>query len=80
MDTQTDDNSCLYTLQFADNQIMCPNGKEDLGCMARQLQVECERWGLVIIMEKTLNPCVGEEITDQRIDNNKKSSTCKICN
>lgn len=44
--------TCLYTLQFADNQVVVANDKDDLAYMARRLQEEYKKWGLELVTSR----------------------------
>ena len=68
MGVENDDETCLYTLEFADCQMICANEKEELEYMTRNLKEEYEKQGLIMNIEKHKNTdkqylCVGEEIT-----------------
>ena len=54
MGIKTDDDTCLYTLytlQFADDQVICANEKETLEYMTCKLNEEYEKWGLLMNIE-----------------------------
>jgi len=36
--------ACLYTLQFADDQVVVINDKDDVAYMTRKLQEEYKKW------------------------------------
>jgi hypothetical protein len=40
------DNITLYTLQFADDQVVLAGDEEDLEYMTRELKETYEKWGL----------------------------------
>ena len=40
------ENITLYTLQFADDQVVLAGDKEDLECITRKLKQTYENWGL----------------------------------
>ena len=46
------ENTTLYTLQFADDQVVLVGDKEDLECMTRTLKETYEKWGLVMNLNK----------------------------
>jgi hypothetical protein len=47
------ENITLYTLQFADDQVVLVGKKEDLECMTRKLKETFEKWGLDMNLNKT---------------------------
>jgi hypothetical protein len=47
------ENITLYTLQFADDQVVLGRDKEDLEYMIRKLQETYEKWGLDLNLNKT---------------------------
>lgn len=47
------DNLSLYTLHFADDQIVMAQDKEDLEYMTRKLIKEYEKWGLELNKKRT---------------------------
>ncbi|XP_044749678.1 uncharacterized protein LOC123310275 [Coccinella septempunctata] len=51
----------IYTLQFADDQIIVARDKEDLEYMTRKLKETYEYWGLEMNLEKTKYLCIGDE-------------------
>lgn len=51
----------LYTLQFADDQVVVANNKDDLTCMTRKLQEEYKKWRLEINTQKTKYLPIGVE-------------------
>jgi hypothetical protein len=46
------DNTMIYTLQFADDQVVMAQSKEDLEYMCRKLQEEYSKWGLTMNTDK----------------------------
>lgn len=52
---------CLYTLQFADDQVLIANDKDDLEYMTRKLQEEYEKWGLQLNTQKTKYLPIAQE-------------------
>ena len=53
------ENITLYTLQFADDQVVLAGDKEDLEYMTRKLKETYEKWGLDMNMNKTKYLCIG---------------------
>jgi len=46
-------NTTLYTLQFADDQVVLAGDKDDLWYMTRKLKETYEKWGLDMNLNKT---------------------------
>ena len=67
---------CLYTLQFADDQVIMASDKGDLEYMTRKLQEEYKRWGLEINTLKTKYLPIGAELSNIQLDNEEIES-CK---
>lgn len=72
-------NTCLYTLQFADDQVVIANDREDIEYMMRKLVEEYSRWGLDVNIDKTKYLCVGSEENDIHLtmENNQKIKACQ---
>lgn len=51
----------LYTVHFADDQVVLAQEKEDLEFMTRKLLKEYEKWGLTVNQTKTKYLCVGNQ-------------------
>ena len=45
-------NTYIYSLNFADDQILLTQDHDDMEYMARKLKEEYEKWGLTINLEK----------------------------
>jgi hypothetical protein len=45
-------NTYVYSLNFADDQVSLEQDHDDMEYMARKLKEECEQWGLTINLEK----------------------------
>jgi hypothetical protein len=54
------ENTTLYTLQFADDQVNLAGDKEDLEYMTHKLKQTYEKWGLDMNLNKTKYLCIGE--------------------
>lgn len=69
--------SCLYTLQFADDQVVMAQDKEDLEYMTRKLIEEYSKWGLSMNIDKTEYLCIGTDLndTDLNLNDNKTIRT-----
>lgn len=76
MGIQLNDDMCLYTLQFADDQVVLANDKDDMEYMVRKLIQEYFEWGLAVNIDKTKYLCVGETTDNLHLDD-KEISTCK---
>ena len=51
----------MYILQFADDQVIIANDRDDLQYMARKLQEEYRKWGLELNTDKTKYLPIGAE-------------------
>ena len=54
-------NTSVYSLSFADDQVLLAQDHDDMEYMARKLKEEYEKWGLAINLEKKLNMYVWEK-------------------
>lgn len=54
----------LYTLQFADDQVILAEDEQDAHYMLRKLKEEYERWGLTINLNKTEYLVIGGKAED----------------
>lgn len=67
----------LYTLQFADDQVIVANDRDDLEYMARKLQQEYEIWGLELNTHKTKYLPIGStQQTNIKLENNEEVEVC----
>lgn len=46
MQKELEAETCLFTLQFIDDQVVCAGNKQDLACMARKLTEEYDELDL----------------------------------
>jgi len=53
------ENTTIYTLQFADDQVVLAGDKEDLEYMTRKLEENYEKWGLDMNFNRTKYLCIG---------------------
>jgi len=53
-------NTFVYSLNFADDQILLAQDHDDMGYMARKLKEEHDKWGLAINLEKNKYVYMGE--------------------
>ena len=51
----------IYTLQFADDQVVMAQSKEDLEYICRKLQEEYSKWGLTMNIAKTKYMSLGTD-------------------
>jgi hypothetical protein len=63
------DNRMIYTLQFADDQVMMAQSEEDLEYMCRKLQEEYSKWGLTMNIVKTKYMSLGTDTNYLEVDN-----------
>lgn len=68
--------SSIYTLQFADDQVLIAQDKDDLQYMTRKIKEEYEKAGLSMNMEKTKYLCIGGESDDLELERGEKISKC----
>jgi len=68
-------NSCLYTLLFADDQVVIANDEEDITYMTRKLIDEYRGWGLNINLSKTEYLVIGESPNDLQVNDEIIKST-----
>ena len=53
-------NTHVYSLNFADDQVLIAQDHDDMEFMARKLKEEYEKWGFTMNLEKTKYICIGE--------------------
>jgi len=70
------ENTTLYTLQFADDQVVLAGDKEDLEYMTRKLKEIYEKWGLDMNLNKTKYLFTGETHNNLKLD---KDSGIEFC-
>jgi len=51
-------NTYVYSLSFADDQVLLAQDHDDMEHMAKKLKEEYEKWGLAINLEKTKYVCM----------------------
>jgi hypothetical protein len=54
-------NTYLYSLNFADDQVLLAQDHDDMEYTARKLKEEYKKWGLTINLEKTKYVCREKE-------------------
>ena len=62
------ENTTLYTLQFADDQVVLAEDKEDLEYMTRKLIKTYEKWGLDMNLNKTKYLWIGGTQNNLKLD------------
>ena len=70
------DNRAIYTLQFADDQVVMAQSKEDLEYMCRKLQEEYFKWGLNMNIAKTKYMSLGTDTNHLEMDNGDIINGC----
>jgi len=53
-------NTYVYSLNFADDQVLLAEDHDELEYMARKLKEKYDKWGFAINLEKTKYICKGE--------------------
>ena len=71
------DNTTLYTLCFAGDQIVIAQDHEDLTYMARKLIEKYRKWGLEVNVKKTECMSIGGSAQNIALENNKIIKHCK---
>ena len=70
------DNTTIYTLQFADDQVVMAQSKEDLDYMDRKLQEQYSKWGFTINIAKTKYMSVDTDTNHLEMDNGDIITGC----
>jgi len=70
------DNTTIYTLQFADDQVVMAQSKENLEYMCRKLQEECSKWGRTMNIAKTKYISLGTDTNYLEVDNGDIITRC----
>jgi hypothetical protein len=73
---QLNDDKTLYTLHFADDQVVVAQDKKDLEFMTVKLIREYEEWGLVVNRENTKYLCVGQGTGNLDLSDGETIGTC----
>ena len=69
----------VYSLNFADEQVLSAQDHDDMEYMARKLKEGYEKWGLAINSEKTKYVCMGEEKEILKFDGGEEIKPCTEC-
>ena len=70
------DNTTIYTLQFADDQVVMAQSQEDVEYMCWKLQEEYSKWGLTTNIAKTKYMSLGTNINHLQMDNGDIITGC----
>lgn len=70
------DETTLYNLHFADDQVVVAQDKEDLRFMTTSLLSEYEKWGLSVNTSKTKYLCIGQATETLHLDGNIEIGSC----
>lgn len=70
-------NQCLCTLQFANDQAVISNDRDDMEYMVRKLIEEYAKWGLTVNTQRTKYLYIRSNAENLVKDDNKEISTCK---
>jgi hypothetical protein len=62
----------IYSLNFADDQVLIAQDHDDMEFMARKLKEEYEKWRLTMNLEKTKYICTGEEKESLKFDSGEE--------
>jgi len=71
------ENTTLYTLQFADDQVVLKGDKEDVGYMTCKLKETYEKWGLDMNLNKTKYLCIGQTHSNFKLDKDSEIESCQ---
>ena len=71
----------VYSLNFADDQVLLAQDHDDMEYMARKLKEEYEKWGLAshTFRKKKLNICMGEGKEILKFDGGEEIKPCTEC-
>jgi hypothetical protein len=72
-------NTYVYSINFADDQVLLAQDHDDMEYMARKLKEEYEKWGLTINLEKTKYVCIGERREILKFDDGEEIKPCTEC-
>jgi len=70
------DNTTICTLQFADDQVVMAQSKEDLEYMGRKIQEEYSKWGFTMNIAKTKYISLGTDTKHLEMDNGDIITGC----
>jgi hypothetical protein len=72
------ENTTLYTLQFADDQVVLACDKEDLQSLICKLKETYDKWDLYMNLNKTKYLYVGEKHSNLRLDKKSEIECCQV--
>jgi hypothetical protein len=72
-------NTHVYSLNFADDQVLIAQDHDDMEFMARKLKEEHEKWGFTMNLEKTKYICIGEEKESLKFDSGEEIKPITEC-
>jgi hypothetical protein len=71
------ENTTLYTLQFADDQVVLVDDKEDLEYMTCKMKEIYDKWGLDMNLNKTKYLCTGGTHDNLKLDKDNEIDFCQ---
>jgi hypothetical protein len=69
----------VYSLNFADDQVLIAQDHDDMKFMARKRTEEYGKWGLITNLEKTKYICIREEKESLKFDNGEEIKPSTEC-
>ena len=69
----------VYSLSFADGQVVLAQDHDDMEYMTRKLKEEYEEWRLTIYLEKTKYVCIGEGKGSLKLEGGEEIKTSTEC-
>jgi hypothetical protein len=72
-------NTHVYSLNFADDQVLIAQDHDDMEFMARKLKEEYEKWGLTMNLEKTKYKWIEEEKESLKFDSGEEIKPSTEC-
>ena len=69
----------VYSLSFADDQVVLAQDRDDVEYMTRKLKEQYEEWGLTINLEKTKYICIGERKESLKLEGGEEIKPCTEC-
>jgi len=67
----------LYTLHFADDQVVLVGDKEDVEYRTRKLKENYQNWGLDMNLNRTKYLCIGETNSNLKLDKDSEIEFCQ---
>jgi hypothetical protein len=72
-------NTHVYSLNFADDQVVIAQNHNDKEFMARKLKEEYEKWGFTMNLEKTKYICIREGKESLKFDSGEEIKPSTEC-